>query len=256
LTLGDFSLIPGLRYDYTSTNGDFWSPSLGATYSLAGNTILRAYVARGFNIPPLGSTSGESLFFKGNPDLKMETVWSYAAGFETAALHYFWLKTMFFRNDINDVLENEILPGRLFTFINKGKQRRQGVETEVKTMPVFNTSVLAGYAFNDATNRITGEEITGIARYTIDVGIQYDDRKSLQGTLKGHYIRWHGNPLDNGRYSAMVWDLNLAKKVLTGETTTAVLFFTAHNLFNGAQYPVSPFRNPGRWFEGGVRFNF
>lgn len=256
LTLGGFSLIPGIRYDFTSTNGDIWSPSMGATYALAENSILRAYVARGFNIPPLGSTSGESLFFRGNPDLKMETVWSYAAGFETAALRYLWLKTMFFRNDINDVLESEPLPGRQFTFVNKGKQRRQGVETEVRTMPVFNTSLLAGYALIDATDRATGQEITGVAKYTIDVGVQYDDRKSFQGTLKGHYIRWQQNPLDNGRFNAMVWDLNLAKKVYSGEKNSAVLFFTAHNIFNSAQYPVSPFRNPGRWFEGGVRFNF
>jgi vitamin B12 transporter len=256
LTIGDFSLIPGIRYDYTSTNGDFWSPSLGATYTFYKNTILRAYVARGFNIPPLGFTSGENLNYRGNPNLKMETVWSYATGFETAALKYIWLKTMFFRHDINDTLSNELLPGFLFTYANKGKQRRQGVESEVKTMPVWNTSLMAGYTLVEATDRVTGEDITGVAKYTFDVGVQFDDKRSFQGTLKGHYIRWHGDPLDNGRFNAMIWDLNIEKKFQLGEINSAVLFFTAHNIFNGAQYPVSPFKNPGRWFEGGVRFSF
>ncbi len=255
-TFGRFSLIPGIRYDYTSTNGDFWSPSVGATCTLGENTILRAYVARGFNIPPLTFTSGEGFFFRGNPSLKMETVLSYAAGFETAALRYLWLKTMFFRHDINDVLSSEPLTLPLFTFVNRGKQRRQGVEMEVKTMPVYNASLMAGYAYVDATDRATGEKITGVARYTVDVGVQYDDRKSFQGTLKGHYIWWNMDPLNKGSYSAMIWDLNLAKKVYSGERNSAVVFFTAHNIFNGAQYPVSPFRNPGRWFEGGLRFNF
>ena len=138
-----------------------------------------------------------------NPNLKMETVWSYAAGFETAALRYLWLKTMFFQHDMNDVLSNEPLPGGLFTYVNKGKQRRRGVETEIKTMPVYNTSLLAGYSFVDARDRVTGEEINAAPKYTFDMGIQYDDKKSFQGTLKGHYIRWHFEPPDTGRFNAM-----------------------------------------------------
>ena len=55
VTLGDFSLTPGLRYDHTSTNGDFWSPSMGVTFAPWESTVLRAYVARGFSTPPLFS---------------------------------------------------------------------------------------------------------------------------------------------------------------------------------------------------------
>ena len=67
LTLGDFSLTPGLRYDHTSTNGDFWSPSMGVTFSPMESTVLRAYVARGFSIPPLASTFGDGFFIASNP---------------------------------------------------------------------------------------------------------------------------------------------------------------------------------------------
>ena len=255
ITLGKFSITPGLRYDYTSTSGDFLSPSLGATYVATESTILRAYVARGFTSPPLTFTSGEGFSFMPKPNLKMETVWSYAAGFETAALRYLWLKTMFFQHDMNDVLSNEPLPGGLFTYVNKGKQRRRGVETEVKTMPVYNTSLLAGYSFVDARDRVTGEEINAAPKYTFDMGVQYDDKKSFRGTLKGHYIRWHFEPPDTGRFNAMTWDLNLAKKVFIDDSKTVELFFSSHNIFNSAQYS-SHFRNPGRWFEGGVRFDF
>jgi vitamin B12 transporter len=256
LTFGDFSLTPGLRYDYTSNSDDFWSPSLGATYTLAGNTILRADVARGFTSPPLSFTSSNFNEYIKNPDLKSETVWSYAAGFETTVLRYFWLKTMFFRHDINDVLTIEPPSGKPFTYVNKGKQRRQGVEAEIKTMPVYYTSLMAGYAYVEARDRDTGAEITGTPHYTFDVGIQYDDKKSFQATLKGHYIRWNIPPPEEGKFNAMTWDLNLAKKMFTSENKTIGLFFTAHNIFNSAQYPISYTRNPGRWFEGGVRFDF
>jgi vitamin B12 transporter len=256
LTFGDFSLTPGLRYDYTSNSNDFWSPSLGATYTLANNTILRVDVARGFTSPPLGFTSSSSSDYIKNPDLKPETVWSYASGFETTALRYFWLKTMFFRHDINDVFTPEPLSGKPFTYVNKGKQRRQGVEAEIKTMPLYNTSLMAGYAYVEAKDRNTGGEITGTPKYTFDVGIQYDDKKSFQATLKGHYVRWRIPPNEQGKFNALTWDLNLAKKVFTHENRTIGLFFTAHNIFNSAQFPIIYTRNPGRWFEGGVRFDF
>lgn len=258
ITLGKFSITPGLRYDNTSTNGDFWSPSMGITFSPVESTILRAYVARGFNTPPLFFTFGDGFFFAANPTLKMETVWSYSIGLETTILRYAWFKTTVFRHDISDLIGDVMLPDGRFTSVNQGKQRRQGVEVEVKSMPVFNTSLFLGYAFVDAEDRETGEIIPLVARHIYDVGLQYDDRKSFRATLKGRSINWHGEPGDNGRYTAMIWDLHMAKKVYTfsDERRSIETFFSAHNLFNGAQYPAYPFRNPRRWFEGGVRFNF
>ncbi|MRR57213.1 MAG: TonB-dependent receptor [Deltaproteobacteria bacterium] len=258
LSLGNFSLTPGLRYDHTSTNGDFWSPSMGITFNPLENTVLRAYVAKGFSIPPLAFTFGDGFFFAANPDLEMETVWSYSLGLETTIFRYAWFKTTFFRHDISDLLGSAQLSDETLTFVNHGKQRRQGVEVEVKTMPVFNASLTFGYAFIDAIDRETGETIPLVARNIYNVGLQYDDRKSFRASLKGHYIQWHGEPADNGRYTAMIWDLFLSKKIFSfaDERRTVEAFFSAHNLFNGAQYPAYPFRNPQRWFEGGVRFYF
>jgi vitamin B12 transporter len=186
----------------------------------------------------------------------MEKVWSYSLGLETTFLRYALLKATLFQHDISDLVGGEQLPDGRFTFVNHGKQRRQGVEVEVKSMPVFNTSLIFGYAFVDAKDRESGDVIPLVARNTYDVGIQYDDRKSICATLKGHYIQWHGEPADNGRYTAMIWDLYLTKKMYTSDNLILEAFFSAHNLFNGAQYPAYPFRNPRRWFEGGVRFYF
>jgi len=258
VSLGKISLTPGFRYDHTSTNGDFWSPSVGVTYTPLESTVLRAYVARGFNTPPLAFTFGDGFFFAANPALEMETVWSYSLGFETTMLRYAWVKTTLFRHDINDLVGDIQLADGRFTFTNQGKQRRQGVEVEVKTMPVFNTSLTFGYAFVDAKDRENDETIPLVARNTYDVGLQYDDRKSFRAALKGRYIQWHGEPADNGRYTAMIWDLHLSKKLFAfkDERRELEAFFSAHNLFNGAQYPSFPFRNPRRWFEGGIRFYF
>jgi vitamin B12 transporter len=259
ITLGDFSLTPGLRYDHTSTNGDFWSPSLGVTYAPWESTVLRAYAARGFSTPSLFTTFGDGFFSVSNPNLKMESVWSYSLGIETTILRYAWLKTTFFRHDISDLVGGVQLPDDRFSYVNQGKQRRQGVEVEAKTMPVFNTSLTIGYAFVDATDRETGEIIPLVARNTYDVGILYDDRKSCRAALKGHYTQWNGEVADDGKSTAMIWDFYVSKKLFTFtdvRQSSVETFFSAHNLFNGAQYPAFPFRNPRRWFEGGLRIYF
>jgi vitamin B12 transporter len=256
LTLGKFSFTPGLRYDRTSANGDFWSPSLGVTFSPLESTVLRAYVARGFNIPPLSFTFGDGFFSVANPDLRMDKVWSYSLGLETTLLRYFWLKTTLFRHDISDLQDSVPLGDEIFTYKNYGKQRRQGVEVELKTMPLFNTSLTAGYALIDATDRITGADVPDTAHYTWDLGLQYDDRKSFRATLKGHYIRWNGSVPVTTSSSAMIWDLFLAKRFPLSDRREMEIFFSGRNLFNGSQYLIDLYRNPGRWFEGGLRFSF
>jgi len=72
ISLGRFSVTPGLRYDHTGRVGDFTSPSLGVTYEIAAKTILRGYVARGFNLPNISSTISDATLFRHNPDLGPE----------------------------------------------------------------------------------------------------------------------------------------------------------------------------------------
>jgi len=256
IVVNKFSFTPGIRYDHTNTNGDFLSPSLGITYKVTENTLLRTYVARGFSIPPLFNTFGTGFFSVPNPDLEVEKVWSYQAGIESTALRYFWFKTTLFRHDISDAIDNEELPDGTVQAINKGKQRRQGLELELKTIPVYNTSIFAGFAYVHAKDKDTGERLQNIPEYTYDVGIQHDNNKSFRASLRGHYIWWNAETSLKGKYSSFIWDLDLMKRVYTKDKRTVEIFFTAHNIFNGSQYLQEPFKNPRRWIEGGIRLKF
>ncbi|MEA5112736.1 MAG: TonB-dependent receptor [Geobacteraceae bacterium] len=253
IKLGIFSVTPGLRYDYTSTNGDFWSPSLGATCAVTDNTILRGYISRGFSIPYLSATFGTNLGVTANPDLKLEKVWSYSLGFETAALKYFWLKSTYFRHNISDTLT---LNSTYDMWINSGKQRREGVEIEAKTSPVYHLALSAGFTYINAKNLDTDEVVKDVPRYTYDVGLHYDNPRYLRANLTGRYIDYNASPENNGKYTTMIWDFNLSKEFRLSQGMTAEAFFTAHNLFNGAQYAMDFYKNPARWFEGGLRFSF
>lgn len=256
VAVGGFSFTPGVRYDHTSTNGDFFSPSLGITSKLGEHTILRGYVTKGFSIPPLGTTFGNGIFSVPNPDLKMEKVLSYQVGAESALLKYIWGKTTLFWHDVQDAVTGEQLPDGTTRAVNSEKQRRRGVEAEVRTIPLYNTSLSAGYVFVDARDRKTGEKIPSIARHTVDLGIDYNDRDSFLAALRGHYIWWNAEPSLSGRYTAVIWDLNLSRKFFRKGNRAVETFFTAHNIFNGSQYLIGAFPNPRRWFEGGIRFRF
>ncbi|MBZ0157357.1 MAG: TonB-dependent receptor [Alphaproteobacteria bacterium] len=256
LTLGRFSLVPGLRYDYSDTNGDFISPSFGLTYRITSDILLRGYVARGFNLPTLFATYGDNLLYRSNPDLEMEKVWSYQAGIETTALQYALLKVSLFRHDVSNALDTERVSSSSFTTVNKGHQRRQGVEAEARTVPFHYFSFFVGGTFVDAEDRDTGETLKNIPRYVYDFGVRYDDENTLKALLKGRYLWWNAEPFYAAKYNSFIVDLNLQKTVYLGREHAVALFVTGHNLFNGSQYWISAYKNPSRWWEAGLKYRF
>jgi vitamin B12 transporter len=259
--LGKASITPGIRYDDINKNGNVTSPSLGLTYSLANNTILRAYVAKGFTIPGLGDTFASTGNVTANPQLTVQTVQSYQAGIETAALYYVWTKVTVFRNDIKNPFFNQATSDTgTFTVVNKAKERRQGFEIELKTLPVYHTSLLAGALIVDAKNTDTGVRLANHTTRIYDLGLRYDDEKSLRALLKGRYSDLNAEPQDipefQSAYGSFIFDFNVIKKLYQRKDSTLEAFGTAHNIFNGDQYLFAVYKNPARWFEGGLRYTF
>jgi vitamin B12 transporter len=247
------SVTPGIRYEYTDTNGDFLSPSLGITYTPWNDTILRLSGSRGFNIPPLTYTYGDSFYYVPNPDLDVESVWSYQAGLESAALRHLWLKATVFRHDIRDAIINEPLSDGTYTKVNEDRLRKQGVEIEARTAPFHNLSLRGGALLQDTKNLTTGETERNIPEYTADIALEYDDKKSISGSLAGHYIWWNSEASLEAEYDAMIWDLNIRKALKNFKGWNPEVFLAIHNIFNGSQYLDSFFQNPERWIEAGLR---
>jgi vitamin B12 transporter len=238
LAIGDFSVTPSIRYDRMRPVGDFFSPSLGVAWNPTDKVTLRAYWAKGYSLPNL------------EPDSTQEKVTTVQAGVETTYIPWLWLKTTFFWNRLSDVLNQDTG--------NLDKQRKLGVEVEGKTVPIFNTCLSAGYTFIEGENQETDEELNPFPHQIVKLGIHYNDvQHSLRGALLGRYVTGNSPYSTNSKSSAMLMDLNLAKKVFAWRDTGVELFFNAHNLFNGAQFTLdSGFKNARRWFEGGIKFEF
>jgi vitamin B12 transporter len=255
MTFERLSIIPGVRFDETNTNGNFTSPALGMTYNLTDTTLIRAYAARGFSIPPFSFTFGDNVFSIPNPGLKVEQVWSYQGEVETTALHYLWLKLSAFRNDIKDVIENEPISATQFMAVNMERERRQGLEIEMKTVPIFHTFLTAGAVFINTKDLSTGETLLNTPQRTYDLGLQYNNN-SLTALLKAHYIYWNSDPVWEGKYDSFTYDLHLLKILYSHDEQKFEAFFDIHNIFDVDQYRIAIYKTPGRWIEAGVRYAF
>ncbi len=139
IALDRWPLTSGLRYDYNNIIASFVSPSLGVTYKVTENTLTRASVARGFTLPPLSATSGGGLFLSPNPFLTPESIWSYQAGLESAAIPHLWVKGTVFYHDLDNLLLRERgaagPPTNNDLIVNHGNVRRKGLERTPKPFP-------------------------------------------------------------------------------------------------------------------------
>ncbi|MDZ4246925.1 MAG: TonB-dependent receptor, partial [Dehalococcoidia bacterium] len=257
IALDRWTITMGIRYDDNSIIGSFVSPSLGVTYKLGENSLVRASVARGFTQPPLSWTSAGGLFLEPNPSLKNESIWSYQAGIESTVTRFLWVKGTIFYHDLDHELTLKRggagAPTFNDLFVNKGGIQRPGLELEAETLPFCNISFSAGFAYvhikssNDTKTR---------DRYTYNLGLKYDDQKSFQAQLFGHYIWWDLDAFYQADYGDFIWDLNLTKKILERKQYAARLFLTGHNLFNGDQYTFGDNKNPRRLIEAGIKISF
>jgi vitamin B12 transporter len=258
ISLGPWAIIPGLRYDKTLNGADFWSPSLGTTYAFSRSALARAIVARGFTSPSLADTSvtDAGALHQANPNLVPETVWSYQLGLEFNVADLCWLKLSGFRHDVEDAIEMVWLSPDWWTNQNVGRQRRQGVQAEFKTVPFHNLALAGSAFFMKTTNLETGAKVIDVPEEIYDLSLTFNDGRGLRGLLRGRYIRQEAPPDFNADLGGFVFDLNLMRKFAVGASTSLEAFATVHNLFNGAQYRDSGLQNPGRWVEGGLRVTF
>lgn len=257
ISSGRLSITPGIRYDYNNVTGSFTSPSIGVAYKPAEHTVLRASAARGFTVPPLSFTSGGGLFLDPNPSLKPEKVWSYQAGVESWASELLRVKFTAFHHKMKNALEKVLYggtndPTHNDLFFNMGKIRREGYEIELETVPFHNISLNTGFAY---VHKRMYEDDTAEDNYTVNALVKYNDGNSFSAQAAGYYI-WLDIDLSDKPEYAMLWDLDLRKKMYSTEKTESELFFSVHNIFNGAQYSFVDRKNPRRWIEGGLRFKF
>lgn len=238
-TLGQLTLLPGIRYDKTGLDENTTNIALGATYQLGPKTLLRSYWATGHSMPIANLKSLPA------------RVRTFQAGIESEAIPYLWLKGTYFHNHIwhiQDYRDPEIF---------YHTRTLQGFELEARTTPFAGFSFRGGYTFIDARDDTIDQQITGLPVHLAKLIFAYDN--ASRGTdllLFGNYTWLNMEGWRRAHYNPIIWNLHLNQKLFPGKERSPELFFSINNLFNGAQYGDYFFKNTRRWVEGGVRFSF
>jgi vitamin B12 transporter len=242
-TIGALTVLPGVRFDHTGTASDYFSYTVGATYRLTEKSVLRAYGAQGYSLPQAFTSNGP------------QKVWTVQTGAETGDIPFVWLKGTLFYNRLSNVEDSDTGTQR--------EQVKQGIEAELRTVSLYGFTLAGGYTYLDAWDRETGARLqTGSAGsfppHSGKLSLTYDNAPwGLRGILTGNYVWWNAVVDKNAHDKAVIWDLHLTQKLHPSRELSPELFFSAHNLFNGAQtVDGNFFNNTGRWLEGGVRIKF
>jgi vitamin B12 transporter len=248
---GQLTLIPGLRYDNLSAADDIVSPSLGLTYRLREDTLLRAGVGRGFRKPLPAVKEGDPYFNIINPNLESETIWSYQAGVETTRFAFARLKATLFDHQATDVWIND---PDTWAWINDGDYERQGIELEALSASFHNFSVNAGGMYE----LLKPDQGDDNKLYTANLLLQYDDTR-WRFQIFGHYV-W---VVDNEESFAIepktgsfLWDAVAGYRFTAPAGVQGEVFAALHNVFSEEQYFQVYFPNAPRWLEAGLRFKF
>ncbi|OHB27560.1 MAG: hypothetical protein A2X79_05040 [Desulfuromonadaceae bacterium GWB2_53_15] len=253
IELGKLAITTGFRLDHDNITGYFASPSIGAAYELGEYTVARATVARGFNSPGIGITSGGGIFLLANPALKTEYGWSYQAGLESGIADAVQVKGSLFRHDTTNEIFLDATNRFAKIYRNGGDITRQGYELEAESVPLYHLTLKLGHAY---VHKSADSASEGIDNYSYMVAIKYDDRTSFMAQLMGNYVWWNLPAVQGAKYDTFIWDLALNKKIFTTDNTETEIFANVHNIFGGAYYTLNVQPNPGRWVEGGLRFRF
>ena len=232
LALGSVSISPSLRFDRPQTSGGQVSSALGITWKVTDKTLLRGYTGRGYNIPILN----------GPIDNPSQKIWTNQIGIESTVIPYLWVKGTLFRNGTwGETVDRNLALGS---------------ELEVRTIPIFNTSLGAAWTYTETTRTSDDTSVRpDRPTNTVKLAMRYDD-KTFRGTLIGNHINWNSPADFNGKYSGLIWDLHLGATLLKRENTSLELFFSGRNLFNGSSSYRDLVPTVGRWFDGGLRVNF
>ncbi|MFA7384303.1 MAG: TonB-dependent receptor [Desulfurivibrionaceae bacterium] len=250
MRFGRLTLTPGLRYDAHSISGSMLSPSLGATYLLRPDTLLRATASRGFQYPILSYIAGGGIWDNPNPNLKPEKVSSFQVGVENRTLSCLSVKLSAFHHQITDTWRLDDID---WNYKNGGPSQRKGVEAELETTPWQNLSLVANLTYTLLQPEGDQEEDSTT---TANLILRFRDKTGWQAELAGQYIWWDAGQVEYQQNAALIWNASLGRTVYSSQWLSCDLYAKVYNIFDGNAYSDPFFPMPDRWLLAGVRVSF
>lgn len=226
-------LIPALRVDHHDSFGTHTSPKIGATYSMSDNARIKANYGKGYRAPTLyelyskmekSGMAPMTVHVLGNPDLNPETSTNFDLGFETE-LGKLNSKITYFHNDIKNMIDGDDYtgpetitnPGIWSKYVNYGKVKISGLETEFGYNFDEHWSLRTVYNYLDAKDQQTGNRLAYRARHNGLVQLTWTDAKENPLTVNlynRYYFDYHQSNSANYQhdYSFSTTGLTVSKQ--------------------------------------------
>lgn len=253
LHLGRLTLTPGVRYDEHSISGSLISPSLGATWLLRSDTLLRAVAARGFQNPVLSYIAGGGIWDNPNPELKAETVSSLQAGIESRGLPWVSVKADLFYHEVGDTWRWD---DDDWNWKNGGDSVRKGIEAGLETASWHDLRLVANTTYTLTTPEDDQKEDDSTT--AANLMLRYRDTNGWKGELAGNYVWWDMDKANGtGQDADLIWNLSLGRTVYSSANLTCDIYAKVYNLLDGKATPEAVYYPlPGRWLLAGMRMSF
>ncbi len=234
LRVGDkLLLIPAVRIDHHDSFGTHTSPKIGATYSMSDNARIKANYGKGYRAPTLyelyskmekSGMAPMTVHVLGNPDLEPETSTNFDLGFETE-LGKLNSKVTYYHNDVKNMIDGDDYdgpetltnPGIWSKYVNYGKVKISGLETEFGYNFDEHWSLRTVYNYLDAKDQQTGNRLAYRARHNGLVQLTWTDAKENPLTVNlynRYYFDYHQSNSANYQhdYSFSTTGLTVSKQ--------------------------------------------
>ena len=255
--IDNFVFVAGGRYTSFNQYGDIWTYRFAGSYKIdKTDTTVHASVATGFSPP-----SSQDILFRFNTDpLRPEQDLGWDAGMEQRL----WNKRVtlgatYFHND----LSNLIGFNGLFETLNLGAAETQGVETELRAMPIPDLILTASYTYLEAENTSAadisqpqGARLPRRPRNEVYVSASYLWSKKLCTTAEAKFVNAR-EELDFGGPNFDIEDYSFVNVAAEYEINQHLsIFGRVDNLTNEHYAEVFGFPALGRALYGGVKLRF
>ncbi len=183
-----WSAIAGLRVDYNSIYGTYFTPRFNAKYTPVANSAIRVSAGRGLRsaniIPEHISLMASSRILVYSEDFDIEDAWNYGVSY-TQKFFFKDDKSItvnidFYRTAFNNkiVVDLEQSTGQAYFYNLDGKSYSNSFQTDVIIKPFKAFDVTLAYRFNDAKTTINNELQTNplVARHKALMAMHYSTR--------------------------------------------------------------------------------
>jgi len=255
---------------YDARTDSSFSPKASLVYRPLAQTTLRTSVGQAFRAPTIYELyrtwiSSTNITYRGNPDLKPETVTSWDAGVTQGLWKGATVSVTYFENYLKDLIYRRTITPTLSEYINAGEAESKGFTLEAEQRFDKRLRLFANFTYTDARIKENAAKPT-----TVDKRLTYLPDKMFNA----------GADLELGKFSASVIGRYVGKRYTDDENLDTVNnvpgsydpFFTADakvsykvskfatvalsvlNIANEFHY--ESYRAPGRLLFGEVELRF